>query len=142
MEPDKENTVGQPDISQSPGQQPAKIAPADRVADQPLQEAISATTTYLEGLPTGVNIESAVENIQAWQQKLHQANQPELNEIADHLGSFIKHISTPEPDGKAIGRSMIQLGEMTMKAANGAEAGTGSQLKSLGNWLKEAGEAM
>jgi hypothetical protein len=37
---------------------------------------------------------------------------------------------------------MIQLGEMTMKAANGADAGVGSQLKSLGNWLKQAGEAM
>ena len=142
MEQPKENTLGQPDLSQSPGQQPAKLAPADDQAAQPVQEALSATVTYLEGLPTGVDLESAVENIQSWQQKIREANQPEMNEIADHMGSLIKYLTTPEPDGKAIGRSMIQLGTLVMGAANHVEAGAGSQLKKLGNWLKEAGEAM
>lgn len=142
MEPPKENIVGQPDLSQAPGQQPAKLAPADDQSRQPVQEALSATITYLEGLPIGVDLESAVENIQAWQQKIRETNQPELNGIADHLGSLIKYLTTPEPDGKAIGRALIKLGELVMSAANNVEAGAGSQLKKLGNWLKEAGEAM
>jgi hypothetical protein len=142
MEQPKENTVGQPNLSQAPGQQPAKLAPADDQAKQPVQEVLSATITYLEGLPTGVNLESAVENIQSWQQKIREANQPEMNEIADHMGGLIKYLTTSEPDGKAIGRSMVQLGELVMVAANQVEAGAGSQLKKLGNWLKEAGEAM
>jgi hypothetical protein len=142
MEQPKENIVGQPDLSQAPGQQPAKLAPAGNEAQQPVQEALSSTITYLEGLPTGVDLESAVENIQAWQQKIREANEPEMNGIADHLGSLIKYLATPEPDGKAIGRSMIKLGDLVLSAANHVEAGAGSQLKKLGNWLKEAGEAM
>ena len=109
---------------------------------QSLEEALEATTTYLEGLPTGVSVESAVENVQAWQQEIHRADRPEMNEIADHLGSFIKYLTNPEPDGKAIGRSMIQLGEMTMKVANSAEPEIGTKIKVLGNWLKKSGESM
>jgi hypothetical protein len=144
MMPEQENEspVGQPNLSQSPGQQPSSIAPADREAEQNDQEALTATITYIEGLPTGVEIESVVENVQGWQKRLRDANRPELNEIADHLGSFIKYLTTPDPDSQAVGRSLIQLGELTMKAANNAEAGIGSLIKTLGNWLKKMGESL
>lgn len=139
---ERENIIGEPDLSQAPAQQPYHIAPASNQAQQTDQEALSATITYLEGMPTGVDIESAVENIQAWQQRLRDAGKPDLNGIADHLGSLIKYLTTPDPDGKAIGRSLIQIGEMTMKAANDADAGIGSLMKILGNWLKKVGESL
>ena len=139
---EKENIVGKPDLSRGPAQQPVKNTPASNQARQIDQEALSATITYLEGMPTEVDIESTVENIQAWQQRLHDAGKPELNGIADHLGSLIKYLTTPDPDSNAIGRSMIQIGEMTMKAANDAEADIGSQMKILGNWLKKVGESL
>ena len=126
--------------SQAPGQQPASIAPANDPTAQTDNESLDATITYLEGLPTGTDINSAIENVQAWQQKLRAADQPELNQIADELGSLIQYLSAPEPDGKAIGRLLIQIGEHTMASANAASAGTGTKVKSLGNWLKEVGE--
>src|SRR6476661_5830948 len=76
---EKANTVGEPNSSQAPAQQPEKIAPVSNQDQQTDQEALSATITYLEGLPTGVAMESAIENIQAWQQRLRDAGKPELN---------------------------------------------------------------
>ncbi|MBC7920385.1 MAG: hypothetical protein H7Z75_04775 [Ferruginibacter sp.] len=133
------NQTTEPADGMSPDGTPDGMRPSKT---QSFEETLEATTTYLEGLPTGVEIESAVENVQAWQQELHRLGRPELNEIADHLGSFIKYLTNPEPDGKAIGRSMVHLGEMTMKAANGAEPEIGTKIKVLGNWLKKSGESM
>lgn len=137
-----ENVTGQPTRSPVPEPQPTKPSPADTLADQPLVESLDATIAYLEGLPTGGEVQSAIENIQAWQQKLQSFNKPELTQLAGELGSLIKYLNTPEPDKASISRLLLQIGEHTSQAANEAHSTSKERLISLGNWLKKIGESL
>jgi hypothetical protein len=136
----QQETPGQPTFFQSPAQPPQNfISATQRQCDTDL---LDNTMVSLSHLPTEVFIKEALTNAQSWQLKLRAVGKPELNVIADHLGSFIKYLTAPDPDTKAIGRSMIQMGELTMKAARSAQAGIANKINDLGLWLKATGEAL
>lgn len=106
------------------------------------EESLDATVTYLEGLPTGTSTDSAVKNILSWQETLTKSGKAEFNEISTELGNLASLLSNGALDGKAIGRSMIKIGEDTMKASNQVDQTVGTRLKVLGNWLKKVGESL
>jgi hypothetical protein len=105
-------------------------------------EAIDSTTAYIEGLPTGVETESAVESIGGWIETLTDDGRPELTKIAGELQNLRQLLSGDQLDGKAIGKVMTTLGELTTRAAPLAEQGIADRLTKLGNWLSKAGQSM
>ncbi|MES2732140.1 MAG: hypothetical protein V4714_10340 [Bacteroidota bacterium] len=131
---------GQPTFLPLPGQAPLNVTSAKKSGSD--TEMLETTMFSLSYLPKELFIQAALENAQSWQLKLREVGKPELNVIADHLGSFIKYLTTADPDTKAIGRSMIQMGDLTMTAARSAQAGIANTINDLGIWLKKTGEAM
>ncbi len=105
-------------------------------------EVIDSTTAYLEGLPTGVETESAVESIGGWIETLKDDGRPELTKIAGELQNLRQLLSGDQLDGKAIGKVMTTLGELTTQAASLAEKEIADRLSKLGSWLSKAGQSM
>ncbi len=104
-------------------------------------EVIDSTTAYLEGLPTGVETESAVESIGGWIETLKDDGRPELTKIAGELQNLRQLLSGDQLDGKAIGKVMTTLGELTTQASL-AEKEIADRLSKLGSWLSKAGQSM
>jgi hypothetical protein len=105
-------------------------------------QVIDSTTAYLEGLPTGVEIESATESIEAWIETLKDDGRPQLTKIAGELQNLRQLLSENQLNGKTIGKVMITLGELTTQAAPMAEGGIADRLTRLGGWLTKAGQSM
>ncbi len=109
------------------------------------QETLDATITYLEGLPTDVDQNTAVANIDAWAEKVRNTDKPGMADIADELQtlrSLLFSGTGGQRDGKAIGDSMHRLGEQTIKAAEHADASVAEKLKTLGKWLSRVGQGL
>ncbi len=105
-------------------------------------ETLDATITYLEGLPTGVETESAVESVDAWISTLKADGRPELTLVANELQNLLGLLSASQLDGKAIGKAMISLGNLTNQTVSLAEKPIADRLFKLASWLTKAGQAM
>ncbi len=106
------------------------------------EEALEATITYLEGLPTGTSTQSAIANIDAWEQKLRQEGKPQWNTIADELSNLKNLLTSGQLSGKAISSSLIRVGELTQQSANSADERISINLQKLGGWLIKVGKAI
>lgn len=111
-------------------------------AKSPDEEALEATITYLEGLPTGTSTDSAIANIDGWEERLRQSDNSQFKTIADELQTLKKHLTTGNLDGKAISKTLISLGEHTTKAASQADNAIAERLRTLGGWLTKLGETV
>jgi hypothetical protein len=111
-------------------------------AKSPNVEALEATITYLEGLPTGTSTDSAIANIDGWEEKLRTSDKPEFTIIADELQTLKKHLTSGNLDGKAISQTLISLGGNTTKAAAQADSTIAERLQKLGSWLTKLGETV
>jgi hypothetical protein len=100
---------------------------------------LQATLKFLEGLPTGTEMQSAIDNIDSWEQTIRKTGQEELLYIADELKKLRNLLSAKELDGKAIGQSLITIGGHTHTAAGNADKQISDELQSLGNWLQKVG---
>jgi hypothetical protein len=106
------------------------------------EEALEATVTYLEGLPTGTSTKSAIDNISGWEQKLREGGKAEWNTIADELSNLKKILTSGKLDGKPISNSLIRLGELTQQSAADADKNIADDLQKLGGWLIKIGKGI
>jgi hypothetical protein len=106
------------------------------------EEALEATVTYLEGLPTGTSTKSAIDNISGWEQKLREGGKAEWNIIADELSNLKNLLTSGRLDGKPISNSLIRLGELTQQSAAGADKSIADDLRKLGGWLIKMGKGI
>ncbi|QHT69480.1 hypothetical protein GXP67_23960 [Rhodocytophaga rosea] len=106
------------------------------------EQTLEATITYLEGLPTGTSTDSAIANVDAWEQKLRSENKPEWTDIADELKNLKGFLTAGRLDGRAISQSLLRLGELTTKSASGADTSIANDLRKLGKWLTKLGESL
>jgi hypothetical protein len=111
-------------------------------AKSPNEEALEATVTYLEGLPTGTSTDSAIANIDGWEERLRASDKPEFKTIADELQTLKKHLISGNLDGKAISKTLISLGQHTTNAASQADSAIAERLQKLGGWLTKLGETV
>lgn len=105
-------------------------------------ETLDATIAYLEGLPTGVETESAEESVDAWIATLKADGRSELTAVADELQNLLELLSASQLDGKAIGKTMITLGDLTRQTVSMAEKPIADRLLKLAEWLTKSGQAM
>jgi hypothetical protein len=106
------------------------------------EQTLEATITYLEGLPTGTSTDSAIANVDAWEQKLRSENKPEWTGIADELKNLKGFLTVGQLDGNAISQSLIRLGDLTTQSASGADASIADDLRKLGKWLTRLGQSL
>lgn len=106
------------------------------------EQSLEATVTYLEGLPTGTSTDSAIENVDAWEQKLRSENKPEWNSIADELKNLKGFLTVGKLDGSAISQCLLRLGDMTTRSASTADASIADDLRKLGKWLTTLGHSL
>ncbi len=111
-------------------------------AKSPNEEALEATVTYLEGLPTGTSTDSAIANVDAWEQKLRAEGKPQWNTIADELSTLKKCLTSGNLNGKAISQSLLKLGDLTTQSAATANPSISDDLKKLGGWLTKLGNTL
>ncbi len=111
-------------------------------AKSPNEEALEATVTYLEGLPTGTSTDSAIANIDGWEQKLRQEGKPEWTTIADELKNLKNILTSGQLSGKAISTSLTKLGELTQQSAKTADKSIADDLQKLGGWLIKMAKAI
>jgi len=105
-------------------------------------ETLDATITYLEGLPTGVDPESAVSSVSAWMGSLKADGRPELQAVENELKTLLGLLTSSKLDGPAIGNVMIRLGDLTSQTTPLAEGPIATRLTKLAEWLTKAGKAM
>lgn len=105
-------------------------------------ETLDATITYLEGLPTGVDTESAVSSVSAWMGTLKADGRPELQAVESELKTLMGLLTSSKLDGAAIGNVMIRLGDLTRQTTALAEGPIAGRLTKLAEWLTKAGKAM
>jgi hypothetical protein len=108
----------------------------------PNEEALEATVTYLEGLPTGTSTDSAVANVDAWEQKLRAEGKAEWKTIADELSILKSCLTSGKLDGKVISQSLLKLGDLTTKSAENADRSISDDLRKLGGWLTKLGNTL
>lgn len=106
------------------------------------EEALESTITYLEGLPTGTSTDSAIANIDGWEERLRTTGKPEFKTIADELQELKKHLTSGNLDGKNISKTLISLGQHTTQAASQADSAVSERLQKLGGWLTKLGETV
>jgi hypothetical protein len=106
------------------------------------EQTLEATITYLEGLPTGTSTDSAIANIDSWEQKLRSENKPEWDSIAEELKNLKGFLTAGQLNGKAISQTLIRLGDLTTKSASGADASIANDLRKLGKWLTRLGQSL
>lgn len=111
-------------------------------AKSPNEEALEATVTYLEGLPTGTSTDSAIANVDAWEQKLRAEGKAEWNAIADELSRLKSQLSSGNLNGKTISQSLLRLGDLTTQSAAMADHSITDDLKKLGGWLTKLGNML
>lgn len=118
------------------------ILPAMNASKFAYQELLQATVTYLEGLPTGTSVESAVANISEWEKQIRAANQSEFLPVADDLNELKKLLSGGEPKGEKIKPVLRRLSEHTTKASASADPVVSDELHKLGEWLGRVSESL
>lgn len=107
-----------------------------------IEQGLQATLKYLEGLPTSTDTSSAVANIEDWEKILRDNGQVEFQYIADELQNLRVLLKAEKLDGKAIGQTMITLGEHTGTAAAHVDPKVADEIQSLGKWLQRVGQGL
>jgi hypothetical protein len=131
--PDEEISLG--DVT--PGV-PAE-ATAGRIVPEDLDSTISALLSGVEDLP----IERALSEIDGWERKLEESDDPQLAPIAENLRQLRALLTASSLDGAAIGVLLSVLGEQVQSVASGSLGeSVAGRLQQLGGLLATEGRAI
>ena len=134
------NTTATPTASVPPtNAPPASAATPGPSLLMPVTEQLEATIQAAQGGLTDMPIGAAVSNIEGWEQRLRNADNPALIPIADNLEALQVELQSEQIDGQQVGRMLVQLGEQTIEAASMAEPEVADGLVRLGNLLRQTG---
>ena len=100
---------------------------------------LSSTIQALQGDVTAMNPETAISNIESWEEQLEASGDETLQSIASGLGDLRNQLAQEPVDGAVVGETLSRLGQQTTQAAATAEVGVQEQLQQLGSLLSDAG---
>lgn len=104
------------------------------------EASLDSTIALAESGLATVTPSAAVPLIQAWQQRLDEADNPALTSISEDLEQLKGELQASTIDGSAVGDILTRLGEKTTAAAeSAADSSAAPQLGQLGTLLTEAG---
>ena len=100
-----------------------------------LNATVSALKNGLTSLPLG----SAMDNTETWQQQFLQSGEPGLQDIAREIGNLQSILTSGLLSSRAIGNSLIILGDLTSQASAQASAEVKKPLLELAYLLRRHG---
>ena len=100
-----------------------------------LLATISALKNGLTSLPLG----SAMDNTETWQQQFLQSGLPGLQDIAREIGNLQSLLTSGALSARAIGNSLIMLGDQTSQISRQAGDDLKKSLQELSDLLRRYG---
>lgn len=116
----------------------ALFALAPNVQAQDLDGTISAAQGGLTNLAPA----AAVENIDGWIAALEGSDEAIFRNLAADLGQLKTELTKSKPNGRMIGRALMQVGQRTSVSSFYAEGMTAQKLSTLGSALTKAGRML
>ena len=101
-------------------------------------ETINALGDGLTSLP----LDQAISNIEGWQARLENSNDPTLITVAESLETLKGELQAQSVDQTSVGLLLIELGGRTQEAASMGQGDEAAQLVSLGMLLTDAGDSL
>lgn len=98
----------------------------------------AATQKMLERDLSSVSAESAVKNIEMWEEALGGIDAKEAKALAKDLGALKRALGKKDPDGEEIQSLLHKLGEGTVAMAEQAPEATAEKLRQIGDRLSNA----
>lgn len=96
------------------------------------------TQKLLERDLSGVSPDSAVKNIEMWEEALGGVDAKEAKALAKDLGALKRALGKKEPNGEEIQALLQKLGEQTVALADQAPEATAEKLRQIGDRLSNA----
>lgn len=101
-----------------------------------------ATIKHIKDGVKGFTITAAVKNIEGWEATLEKVEASGVKTIIKDVQSLKKHLQAREIDGDADKKIVAKLGKETVTIAGRVEGKNAEKVRSLGNALTSASEAV
>jgi len=87
--------------------------------------------------PANADVDAAVANIEAWQERLRDAGDDALTAIADQLEILKTELEADSPDSETLATVLADLSQMTQEAAQNASGDAAEALSNLAEQLSQ-----